>query len=597
MNADRSTPRPVGPGSRSWRAAAIFLAVVGAIDPAWTSQRKAPLPIEVRAGAVADEPIAEDVRLRLRALDDVTVDGSANPAAFVVVGRGSMESLPAGIPVSVVTRPAGPNVVVEDVVLPPVLLPGVTGRIDATVSATGMAGATSRIALELDGIELAAVDHRWSADTETYTARFDHVPPASGVGVIRVAARPVDREVAVDDNHADRQAIVEDRQLRVLVHEPRPSWATTFIRRVLERDPAFDPTGLVRASRGIAASVGSPPAQISASALERFDVVIVGAPEELRQSEVAALEEFSHRRGGTVVFVPDRRPSGPYAGRLPMTRFDEALLQTPTSLQGITPPMKGSEFITIVEPPSGVDTLASLPGPLRLASLAQGRAVPVIVSWPAGAGRTIFSGALDAWRYRTAEDAFARFWKAQIAQAAALSPRAVEIELDPAPAAPGDPVVVRARLRPTGFDGRGSSIELPRVGSRVVVADGSTVAMRLWPTAEAGVFEGRFRATQPGRHVVEVTAASVSASRPLIVAAGVRRPHPESPGSLRQLAAATGGVVVSSSDLSALQTLLAGSPRPLVPTAIHPARSVLWVLAFVALVSAEWWLRRRRGHA
>jgi hypothetical protein len=567
------------------RAGALLLAAVAVFDPAWTLNRTSPLPVDVRAADISDDPVAEDVRRRLRQLDDVVVDPTADPAAVVVVGEASMPGLPSGIPVSLVRRAARPNVVVDDLVVPRVSVPGLTGRIEAALTATGMAGATSRIALELDGIELASVEHRWESDTETYTARFDHVPPAAGVGVVRVAARPVDRETAVDDNYADRQAIVEDRRLRVLVHEPRPSWMTTFIRRVLEADPVFEPAGLTRPSRGITAAVGAAPAQISARTLEGFDVVIVGAPEELSQSEVAALEEFSNRRGGAVVFVPDRRPSGAYAARLPITRFDEALLQAPTALQGITPAMKGTEFITIPDPPAGVDTVASLPRQ------------PVIVSWPAGAGRIVFSGALDAWRYRADGDGFARFWKAQIAQAAARSPRPIEIELDPAPATSDDMVAVRARVRSTEFEPGAATIELPLVAGRVVTADGSVSPLRLWPGAETGVFQGGFAAPQPGRHVVEVTAGTVSASQPLIVAAGSRRAHPASSASLGQLAVATGGVVVSSSDLSALQRLLAGMPRPVASATIHPSRSSVWTAAFIALLSAEWWLRRRRGHA
>jgi hypothetical protein len=290
-----------------------------------------------------------------------------------------------------------------------------------------------------------------------------------------------------------------------------------------------------------------------------------------------------------------------------MTRFDEVLLRTPIALQVIDPPMKGSEFITIADPPAGVDTVASLPHQTSPAlsersepkglSERSGSKGPVIVAWPAGTGRIIFSGALDAWRYRTADDGFARFWKGQIAQAAARSPRPVEIELDPAPASTADVVAVRVRVRPTEFEGGAATIELPRVAARLLTAEGSVSLLRLWPGAETGVFEGRFAAPQPGRHVVEVTAGAVSASHPLIVAAGSRRPRPASPASLGQLASATGGVVVSSSDISPLQSLLAGMPRPVASAMVHPARSIAWVVAFVALLSAEWWLQRRRGHA
>jgi hypothetical protein len=37
--------------------------------------------------------------------------------------------------------------------------------------------------------------------------------------------------------------------------------------------------------------------------------------------------------------------------------------------------------------------------------------------------------------------------------------------------------------------------------------------------------------------------------------------------------------------------------RPLVMTPVHPARSTVFALTFITLLSLEWWLRRRQGHA
>lgn len=100
--------------TRLLRALAIVLAAVAAIDPGWTSRQQSPLPIDVRAADIADARLAEDVRLRLRDMDDVAVDGSANPAAIVLVGKSAPpESLPSDIPISMVSRPDGPNVAVE----------------------------------------------------------------------------------------------------------------------------------------------------------------------------------------------------------------------------------------------------------------------------------------------------------------------------------------------------------------------------------------------------------------------------------------------------------------------------------------------------
>jgi hypothetical protein len=34
-----------------------------------------------------------------------------------------------------------------------------------------------------------------------------------------------------------------------------------------------------------------------------------------------------------------------------------------------------------------------------------------------------------------------------------------------------------------------------------------------------------------------------------------------------------------------------------VATPVHPARSTAFALTFVVLLSLEWWLRRKQGHA
>ncbi len=75
------------------------------------------------------------------------------------------------------------------------------------------------------------------------------------------------------------------------MHEPRPSWNATFVRRALEQDPSFDVSTLVQASKGLEVRAGTPPAALTADALSAFEAVVVGAPEELRASEVEALQD------------------------------------------------------------------------------------------------------------------------------------------------------------------------------------------------------------------------------------------------------------------------------------------------------------------
>ncbi len=65
----------------------------------------------------------------------------------------------------------------------------------------------------------------------------------------------------------------------------------------------------------------------------------------------------------------------------------------------------------------------------------------------------------------------------------------------------------------------------------------------------------------------------------------------------RLIAAATGGVAVSTADLAPLERHLRSLTSGEVERTVRPGRSWLLVLAFAALLCAEWTIRRRRGRA
>jgi hypothetical protein len=54
---------------------------------------------------------------------------------------------------------------------------------------------------------------------------------------------------------------------------------------------------------------------------------------------------------------------------------------------------------------------------------------------------------------------------------------------------------------------------------------------------------------------------------------------------------------VSADRLTPLESHLVGLARPAVPKRIYPTRSPWWTLSFVAILCAEWWIRKRRGLA
>jgi hypothetical protein len=65
---------------------------------------------------------------------------------------------------------------------------------------------------------------------------------------------------------------------------------------------------------------------------------------------------------------------------------------------------------------------------------------------------------------------------------------------------------------------------------------------------------------------------------------------------LSLLATSRGGIDVSPDRLADLEAYLRREiSAPPVRTTIHPMRSVWWIVPFAASLSAEWWLRRRKG--
>jgi hypothetical protein len=585
------------------RGVAVTLAVLGVIDPSFTSRRLTPVPVEIRDAAVTSHRLTPvsgngmvgEVRQRLeRTLGDrVTFNSAADPAALVLVGSlVTASALPIeNIPISTVAPPSSsaPSVRILSATSPAPVPLGWTATFAATIEAAGLRGTTSRIVLRQGEAELAHVEHAWTSDRERFDARLAYAPPIEGSS--RVTLRVESSQCPEPCRHVavDLRAVAIGRRMKILAHEPRPSWATAFVRRALEDDAMFEVASLVRSSRSLRVSSGSPPPALTAETLSRFDVVLIGAPEELRAPELEALRSFARRRGGTVVLLPDRRPSGPYLQLAPSSSYEEMLVDAPLELKtdaGAT--FRASELAIPRDGLRAGEVLASI--------ATQKESKPVIVAWPSGIGTVVFSGALDAWRYRaTGGEGFARFWRARVADAALAAPPRLQVSLSPDIARPGEEVMIHARLRPTELVEAAGRTSVPAVRATAIGPNGQH-AIRLWPTAEAGLFEGRLRAAPEGTLDMHVTADNGAVGDDVLtVVSDAAHAARERRDSLELVAASTGGVAVNAADLTPLERYLSALPSGEATEAWHPTRSLWFVLTFVAASCGEWALRRRRG--
>jgi hypothetical protein len=502
-------------------------------------------------------------------------------------------------------------------------------HLDVELEASLVAGHTTDVTATIAGLETARVSHRWTADHERWHASIDAVPVGDPPYVVRVRLKPDTTEtkpavsgtsrtvettpvvsgfsrtveatrIASDSDRTVADVVVDVRRtpLRVEFYDPRPSWATTFLRRALEADPRFQVATLSVTSRGVFAQTGGavPPAD---ARLDAFDVVILGGLDRLSAAEASSLDRYMRSRGGAVVVVPDQRiDAGPardlVSGGAPardlvsgsvrlQPDLAERLLEQPATLT-VTPPaatLRASELLVMRAVAPGSEVIARVP------DADPAKALPVIVSAPRGSGRLLLSGAMDAWRFRAADNAaFDRFWQATIAGLALAVAPPMAIAVGPTLLRPGEPAAVTVRVRPRAPIAVSASI------------DGDQ-PLRLMPDPEAGVYRGRFVASQtPGLSTIEVRAAAaepLSASHRFLVSADAHR-LPSNGPPLAMLASSHRGIDVSPDLIPDLERFIRGAvTAPRTRQVRHPMRSAWWMLPFAICLSTEWLIRRRRG--
>jgi hypothetical protein len=606
------------------RAVAIGIAVAGLLDPAFTSagRTRARVSIVVQDGLTMELPaaggpsrraVAERVRDRLakdlRGDYDIQPRLTSDAAAVVIIGdrypdsslaatinaetaesadkTGSASSagsaLPSGTPVSVstvdVSADVSPNVRIARLDAPRDVPAGTAFRVGVDVEGTGVAGVSSTLTVRVGDLEVSRSSHQWRGDRDRWRAEIDAVPVGEPPFVVRVEAEPLERERTRLDNRAD--AIVDARRspIRVEVYEPRPSWATAFIRRALEADPRFHVASLSATSKSVATRTGDA-AALGDPAFETFDVVIAGGLDRLTARDVRALERFMRERGGAVVLVPDARiDAGPAHELLRHVTLIERLSEQPEKLTVVSPlaPIQASELLLMRGHAPLVDRIATTSG---------SDPSPVVVSMPRGDGRLVVSGALDAWRFRAEDEgAFDRFWQSTVAGLALAVPLPIDVSVVPAILKPAErgAVIVRARGVQTGVR---ASI------------DGQPI--RLWPEAESGLFRGSFTARDTnGRSTIVAQIDGPTpriASRTVVIRAGAQRPLPPAVAPLSLLSSSHHGIHVAPESAGALEQFIRRTVTPPSATVTRrPMRSAWWMIPFVMCLSAEWWLRRRAG--
>ena len=190
----------------------------------------------------------------------------------------------------------------------------------------GLQGRETRVRLLDAGAVVGEATHTWTEGAEAEVL-IPWWPFASGTRTLRAEASiDQDDEQTTLDNVG--QAVVEVGEARwpVVVHERRPSWGATFVRRALVDDPRMTVTARTDVAPQVSALAAPAADSLDDAQLDRARVVIVGAPDALTAADVQRLEHFVRRRGGSLVLVPDRPFSGAVT-RLLAQRWRERLTE------------------------------------------------------------------------------------------------------------------------------------------------------------------------------------------------------------------------------------------------------------------------------
>jgi hypothetical protein len=558
------------------RIVAILIAVAGVIDPAWpVSRPPARKLVIVRATAEGATDFEQSVRARLSEWElDFRAPDARLPCAIdercILIADGSVDvAIPDDLvnPPVLVTAdvPGGANISIRSVIMS-AAHQSAAGAARVELLREGTLSNRTEIRILDGGAVIGAAIHEWG-NGDSASIEVPWWPIAAGARVLRVEAVPVDGERTTLDNYVDVGVTVAVDRSRVLVFDARPSWGSTFVRRALEDDARFSVAH--RARLAPALSAGTADGRLDSASLDAATTLVVGGPDALTSTDVDLIERFVRVRGGTLILLPEHRPAGPWS-RLAPGSWTEHLSAEPQNVG----PLKSTEILRTDTPP------------VTATVVARSAASPSILVLPAGNGRTVVSGAMDAWRFRERDSGvFDRFWQSLVSEATAAG-AALAIEFDTPLARP---------LTRQAFTVRHRAMDPEQALTATAVArceDGRAETIRLWPAGSLGVFHGELPIGDATSCLIEAAVGAHQSTAYIAVGHGSSRGMIGTLETLQRDVVRHGGVVTQWDNLGAALPIDSASA---VRATIHPLHSSWWILPFVVCLSTEWWLRRRHG--
>ncbi len=506
----------------------------------------------------------------------------------------------------------------------------------------GLAGKTVEVVLhEKDSnVVLARMKATIDEDGTPQRLHLPYRPTEVGEFEYVVEVEHLPDEAQPDNNSQLRLVNVRKEQIKVLLVQGYPNFEFRYLKHMLERDGTIQLKTVLQEADLEYAELDETALRVFPVRREElfaFDVIIFGDvnPTYLSTSVLANLHDFVEQKGGGVAFIAGPRfmplsyGGTPVEPLLPIDlpgttapdpnqSLEEGFVPRPTDLGLVSPQMQlgdnAAETARIWADLPPLYWLLDVPQvkpaarvlaehPTRLA--ADGRPLGVFIMQYVGAGKVLFHATDDTWRwrYRVGDVYFARYWVQAVrylSRSKLLGQEsAVELSADRREYRRGEPVRLRVRFideRQAPVADDGVTVILEREGQpnqRVKLARNAT---------NRGIFEGSFADALDGKYHAWVgtpTLEGQAASADFLVVAppGELERIQMDADTLKLVAEETRGRFYRIRDVDRLPGQL--PPGHQVPIEALPPE-VMWnrwwlLAAFLALITSEWILRKRKG--
>ena len=565
--------------------------------------------------------------------DRKTLDGAASlPVPVFAVGVGDIEGFT--------------DVRIADLRAPEFAFRGREVKLDLTVQAYGLKGKTFPLYFNRGKNLITNRSINVDADPFERKITFTFTPKDIGAHNFSLTIPNQPGEQITQNNQKDFKIDVQRDKIRVLTLSGSPAWNYRFLRMAMKQDPLIELVSFVFL-RTPTDSVDVPENQLSLIPFPIDDIFL----EELKNFDVVVFDDFSHRAyfnpvyldkvrdfvrdGGGLAMLGGARAfdSGGYAESalkdvLPVELDGKGNYQTQGSVRAALTPSGKAHPITrlLSDPKSNEEAWAKMPPLtafnqvrsgkgetlLSVGSNGSGPAAPLLTIGRFGKGRTLALMSDEAWRWnfiavgnRETPQNHLKLIR-QAIRWLAQEPSFEQVQIRPISVSkPGEKIAIKLRVLKDDFTPtRQAAVQL-----RVIGPEGDPSLVQTTADAEEGEYTSEYTPTREGSYRVEAEASlsgktlgKDSASFSVALPYGETddgRPRPEL---LKEIAASSQGEYIPIKDWNE-KTLdrIAAKLESHAPSQIIEQRqtrlwSTLWPFAIIlALLSIEWWMRRKWG--